>query len=78
MDAEYSRDTAAAFALLQEVTGALLECNVDFVIVGGWVPFLFHAERFGHPGTYDVDVLLNAKSLGASTMALLSSPPRVF
>jgi hypothetical protein len=70
MDAEYSRDTAAAFALLQEVTGALLECDVDFVIVGGWVPFLFHAQRFGHPGTYDVDVLLNAKSLDDGTFEL--------
>jgi hypothetical protein len=35
--------------------------------VGGWVPFLFHANRFGHPGTYDVDVLLNAKSLDDGT-----------
>jgi len=70
MDSEYSSDTAAAFALLQEVTGALLECGVDFVVVGGWVPFLFHAQRFGHPGTYDVDVLLNAKSLDDGTFEL--------
>jgi hypothetical protein len=67
MDAEYSTDTVASFALLQEVTGALLECDVDFVVVGGWVPVLFHAQRFGHPGTYDVDVLLNAKSLDDGT-----------
>jgi hypothetical protein len=70
MDAEYSRDTTAAFALLQEVTAALLECDVDFVVVGGWVPFLFHSKRFGHPGTYDVDVLLNAKSLDDGTFEL--------
>jgi hypothetical protein len=63
MDAEYANDSDAALALLQEVTATLREHNVDFAVVGGWVPFLFHANRFGHPGTFDVDILLNAKSL---------------
>jgi hypothetical protein len=36
-------------------------------ILGGWVPVLFHSERFGHPGTYDVDILLNSRSLDDGT-----------
>jgi len=67
MKAEYSTDSDAAFALLLDATQILIDCNVDFVIVGGWVPFLFHAHRFGHPGTYDVDVLLNERSLDDGT-----------
>jgi hypothetical protein len=67
METEYSQASVAAFDLLQEVTGTLLECGVDFGVVGGWVPYLFHARRFGHPGTYDVDVLLNAASLDDGT-----------
>lgn len=67
MDTEYSEDSEAAFALLKDATKTLLDCGVDFVIVGGWVPFLFHAHQFGHPGTYDVDVLLNSRSLDDGT-----------
>jgi hypothetical protein len=63
MKAEYSTDSDSAFALLLDATQILIDCSVDFVIMGGWVPVLFHARRFGHPGTYDVDVLLNARSL---------------
>jgi hypothetical protein len=36
---------------------------VKFVVVGGWVPFLFHSASFGHPGTFDLDVLLGEESL---------------
>jgi hypothetical protein len=67
MDAEYPTEIKAAFALLQDAAKVLLDSGVDFVIVGGWVPFLFHAERFGHPGTYDVDVLLHPCSLDDHT-----------
>jgi len=67
MDTEYSAEADAAFALLKDATETLLASGVDFVIVGGWVPFLFHARRFGHLGTYDVDVLLNSCSLDDGT-----------
>jgi hypothetical protein len=67
MDTEYSENADAALALLKSTTKTLIASGVDFVIVGGWVPFLFHAHRFGHPGTFDVDVLLNSRSLDDGT-----------
>ncbi len=51
-DAGYTMESDAAFALLTDVTTTLVGSGVDFVIVGGWVPVLFHAQKFGHPGTY--------------------------
>jgi hypothetical protein len=59
----YESDQSAAYALLGNATTALNECGVNFVVVGGWVPFLFHSHRFGHPGTFDVDILLHSESL---------------
>jgi hypothetical protein len=67
LNATFVNDESAAFALLENATGILNEANVDFVIVGGWVPVLFHRHLFGHPGTYDVDVLLHSKSLEDGT-----------
>ncbi|MBI2681852.1 MAG: hypothetical protein HYX26_01285 [Acidobacteriales bacterium] len=67
MNLDYSNEQDTALALLQDSTATLRDCGVDFVIVGGWVPFLFHATRFGHPGTFDVDVLLNSSSLDDGT-----------
>jgi hypothetical protein len=67
MDREYGREIDAAFALLEDVTAILNRCGVDFVVVGGWVPYLFHSDRFGHPGTYDIDILLNEPSLDDRT-----------
>jgi len=55
MNSEYSQASDAAFALLLDATQTLLDCDLDFVVVGGWVPFLFHTHLFGHPGTYDVE-----------------------
>ncbi len=66
-DAGYTMESDAAFALLTDVTTTLVGSGVDFVIVGGWVPVLFHAQKFGHPGTYDVDVLVHASSLDNGT-----------
>jgi hypothetical protein len=63
MELEYSTEADAALALLEDATKVLLDSKVEFVVVGGWVPKLFHAKRFGHPGTYDVDVLLHSRSL---------------
>jgi hypothetical protein len=53
----------AALALLKDTTSILESCGVQFVVVGGWVPYLFHRHLFGHPGTFDVDVLLHSSSL---------------
>jgi hypothetical protein len=31
--------------------------------MGGWVPFVFHTQRYPHPGTFDVDILVHSNSL---------------
>ncbi len=59
----FPTETEGARYLLCEATSILLEASVDFVVVGGWVPVLFHRHRFGHPGTFDLDILLNSPSL---------------
>ncbi len=68
---EYSSDQTAALALLKDATSVLDECGVEFVVVGGWVPYLFHRHLFGHPGTFDADILLHSTSLedGSFTLA---------
>ena len=55
----YSDEQSAAAGLLAEVATVLVERSVDFVIVGGWKPLLFNSHPIRHPGTFDVDVLLN-------------------
>ena len=63
----YATEQDAAFALLKHATSILQDCGVESVIVGGWVPYLFHRRMYGHPGTFDVDILINSKSLSDST-----------
>jgi hypothetical protein len=63
-DSGFVNELAAASFLLAESTTTLHRHGVQFVVVGGWSPYLFHAQPFGHPGTYDVDVLLHTDSLG--------------
>ncbi len=60
---QHSSEQDGARSLLVETTRALNKAGVSYVVVGGWVPFLFHSARFGHPGTYDVDVLIDEESL---------------
>lgn len=67
LNGTFANDESAAFALLEDAARILNEASVDFVIVGGWVPVLFHKHLFGHPGTYDVDILLHSKSLDDGT-----------
>jgi hypothetical protein len=47
--------------------------RVDFVVVGGWPAYLFHAGRYGHPGTFDVDILLDSASLEDGTFDAASN-----
>ena len=68
MEKEYSKADDAALALLRDATQILKDSHVEFVVVGGWVPVLFHSKRFGHPGTYDADILLNSRSLEDGTV----------
>jgi hypothetical protein len=59
----FQTEQKAARFLFEEAGNVLVEAGVQFVVVGGWVPFLFHAEAFGHPGTFDVDLLIHDSSL---------------
>ena len=56
---KFDTEGEAALHLLRDATKILSAATVDFVVVGGWVPFLFHSKRYGHPGTFDLDVLIN-------------------
>jgi hypothetical protein len=49
-----------AFALLGETTEILNENGVEYIIVGGWSPFLLNQSLFPHPGTKDVDILFKS------------------
>lgn len=55
----YADESGAATGLLLDVVKRLTESNVDFVVVGGWIPYLFNSHPITHPGTFDVDILLN-------------------
>lgn len=55
----YPDEQSAALGLLGEVTSLLVNQIVDFVVIGGWLPFLFNSRPIPHPGTFDVDILLN-------------------
>jgi len=73
---DYANEQAAAAGMLGEAAGLLLEQNVKFAVIGGWLPFLFNQGAIGHPGTFDVDVLLHESTpkesfeLAASRMLL--------
>jgi len=60
---QFATEQEAARELLAFSTKLLLEHSVDFVIVGGWAPYLLDSQPFGHPGTLDVDVLVSSDSL---------------
>jgi len=60
---KFQTEIEAAKYLLKNSTAELLKHGVEFVVVGGWSPYLFHSNQYGHPGTFDVDVLLHSNSL---------------
>lgn len=49
--------------MLRNSTSLFAQHRVKFVIVGGWVTYLFIRHQFGHPGAFAVDVLLDSSSL---------------
>lgn len=46
-----------ATCLLGECCEILNYSEVEYIIVGGWSPFLLNSEGYLHPGTKDVDIL---------------------
>jgi len=60
MSFSYPNVLEANRGLLLDVCKNLNELQSNYVIVGGWVPYLRTVhETLRHPGTKDVDVLLN-------------------
>lgn len=49
----------ASKALLVDVTKILNKKQCNYVIVGGWSPYLRNRTKYYHPGTKDVDVLFS-------------------
>jgi hypothetical protein len=48
--------------MLGEAASILSKQKIDFVVIGGWIPYLFNSKPISHPGTFDVDVLLNSET----------------
>ena len=73
---DYADAQDAAKGMLLEATSLLRQSGVDAVVIGGWVPLLFHSTPIGHPGTFDVDILLNDEMLkedvAAAALRLMS------
>jgi len=62
---------AAADALLLTTCNSLRNNEVEFIIVGGWSPFLRKgAKNLHHPGTRDVDVLFKDEDLTGMRRAM--------
>lgn len=53
----YKNLIEGAEALLGKCVSLLEENNVNYVIMGGWSPFLLNNNPTIHPGTKDVDIL---------------------
>ena len=59
---DYPDEHAAGLGLLAETVSLLRRSSVDFAVIGGWLPYLFNAAPISHPGTFDVDILLNERT----------------
>jgi hypothetical protein len=49
----------ASLCLLGETTKLINEIYSNYIIIGGWQPFLKHNGEIVHPGTKDIDILFN-------------------
>lgn len=56
---DFPSEQDAAKAMLLETAKLLNAKTIDYAVIGGWVPFLFNSSPISHPGTFDVDVVLN-------------------
>ena len=63
----------ASRALLIEVAQILNEQSCNYVIVGGWSPYLRNNTTHAHPGTKDVDVLFSDAHARGGISAIVDS-----
>lgn len=59
MSYSFESEQVAAKAMLLEVGTLMNKHTIDYAVIGGWVPFLFNSDPISHPGTFDVDIVLN-------------------
>lgn len=70
MVGKFSYINDAALWLLEDVCNTLSKSSVGYVVAGGWVPVLkVKHSSLTHPGTRDVDVLLD-DTIGAASSAV--------
>lgn len=55
----YKNILDGAKGLLVETISAIESTGLEYLIVGGWSPYLRNKTNFTHPGTKDVDILFN-------------------
>lgn len=60
-----------ALALLGETVNILNYNDIDYIIVGGWSPFLLNSTSFPHPGTKDIDILFKSGAESGSLNFLI-------
>lgn len=61
----YKDEQEAAKGILGEAVKIISDNQIDYAIVGGWIPFLFYSDIYPHPGSFDVDLLLNDETTKA-------------
>lgn len=59
MPYNFENEQVAAKAMLLEVGNLLNKHTIDYSVLGGWIPYLFNSTPITHPGTFDVDIVLN-------------------
>lgn len=59
--------------LLGETCLLLNNQNIEYLIVGGWSPYLLNQAEFPHPGTKDVDVLFKSGTEKGQLMEVIQS-----
>ncbi|WP_191908865.1 hypothetical protein [Larkinella humicola] len=64
----YATEQEGAKGLLGEAVKIISQCDIDYVIIGGWIPLLFYSSIYPHPGSFDVDLLLNDKTTSVEKM----------
>lgn len=69
--AMYGSVNAAAKGLLGEASSIARRAGKEFVVVGGWSPFLRNTALVSHPGTRDVDLLFSEGATRASLKDLV-------
>lgn len=59
--------------LLVEAISAIESTGLEYLIVGGWSPYLRNETQYSHPGTKDVDILFSDGDIKGKLASAVSS-----